>query len=956
MQEISYSGSHNPVFEERGDQFTAPADEREDADGEKSGEDCSGNETNTIVKLQHDLNSDNTVSKICTEHPTPLQEESGACINSDTEIPAKDRHVVESLDSIKRELYLIGLSRDLLQSKLDEQTASSTELLSELMHCKSDLLDAIDVKEKVDLQLARAIEEIDLCNTRCDKLETELEMSKERLEIAVSQLGALESENTSIKQENEKLKIMRESLSGENDKLSTELLAEKERLVQLESNLKETVTCLERLVEENILLSSSFNLHRSILVEADESSTNLPNFPFPSRNNSSLNVQIDESKDILGNLKSSIESMHGRSAMFKKRGGISNLIKSYESQVTQAGTIVSDDVVSAEISQDPYDIAVQFLGSLEKALNQMELDLMNTNDQYEGEKVGENLKENYAAIKEKIDGLSIIFHTYQDKIDHLQEQFTSVQKGADDEVVRLLGQLEELQNEANDRLQKIQEERDGMVNAVSGAILRFNSSVGLSAVDKLSPDSIDVSTGLSSLVDFAVQFIETLRVENSMLQNRNKISSELIRKMYDKLQNVINYSEHGAGEIISNVEDLELISNSYEGLMKHVQQLVDEGAGLLTMKKELETALACKSREAEELSVKYKSLSENLNDFCLIKGDLESILMGKNLMLEELYVRCLALANKMQDSEVADAASGDREKELLNSILPQLELSIASYLERHDQELAQIDLSKKYLYEASVMTDISPDKWALPLHLLLNSHLLPKLSEMRESMDLLSGSNIEIQTDIQVLRDSLKEMEVSNRKSQLELNQKRTELELSEQRLSSVKEKLGIAVSKGKGLIVQRDGLKQSLQEKSSELERCMQLLTEAENKLKSYEEADRIEALESELSYIRDSYNVLRDSFLIKDSVIQRIEEVLEDLDFPEEFHARDIAEKVEVLSRMAVQSGNSSSMQGGSSVQIELPQESSYVGSDEVKSRYCNFLSYTRISEHEILGANLV
>jgi golgin subfamily B member 1 len=942
MQELSYSGSENPIFEEeRGDQFTAPDEEREDADGERSGEDCSGNETSTTEKLQHDLNSVNIVSKICIEHPASLQEESDACINSETEIPAKDRYVVESLESIKRELYLIGLSRDLLQNKLDEQTASSTKLLSELMHCKSDLLDAINAKEKVELQLAHAVEEIDLCNMRCGKLETELDMSKERLEIAVSQLGALESENTSIKQENEKLKIMRESLSRENDELSTELLAEKERLVRLESNLKETGNCLERLVEENILISSSFNLQRSILVEDDESSTNsnLPNFPFPSRNKSSLNVRIEESKEILGNLKSSIESTRDRSAKLKKRGGISNLIKAYESQVTQAGTIVSDDVVSAEISQDPYDITVQFVGSLEKALNQMELDLMNTNDQYEGEKAGENLKKDYTAIKEKIDGLFVIFHTYQAKIDHLQEQFVSVQKGADDEAVRLLGKLEELQNEANDRLQKIQEERDGMVNAVSGAILRFNSSVGLSAMDKLTPDGIDMSTSLSSLVDFAVQSIETLRVENSMLQNRNEISSELIRKMYDKLQNAINYSEHGEVEIISNVEDLQLISNSYEGLMKHVQRLVDEDASLLTKKKELETALACKSKEAEELSVKCKSLSENLNDFCLIKGDLESILMGKNLMLEELYVRCLALANIMQDSEVADAASGDREKELLNSILPQLESSIASYLERHAQEHAQIDLSKKYLYEANVMTDIFPDEWALPLHLLLNSHLLPKLSEMRESMDLLNGSNIELQTDIQVLRDSLKEMEVSIRQSQLELNQKTTELELSEQRLSSVKEKLGIAVSKGKGLIVQRDSLKQSLLEKSSELERCMQRLTEAENKLKSYGEADRIEALESELSYIRDSYNVLRDSFLIKDSAIQRIEEVLEDLDFPEEFHARDIAEKVEVLSRMAVQSGNSSSMQGESSMQIELPQESSDAGSDEMKGRYCNF-----------------
>ncbi|KAJ1698239.1 hypothetical protein LUZ63_006751 [Rhynchospora breviuscula] len=960
-KEISYSGSENPIHEEERENWSTCAEEREEADGERIGEVCSRNETSASEILQHDLNPDNVISTIYTEHPTSLEEESGVCINRETEISAKGTQVEESLESIKRELYLMGLSRDLLQSKLDEETTSSTELSKELMQCKSELLDVMRAKEEVGLQLARARHDIDLCNSKCEKLETELGISKEKLENAFSQLEALESENASIKQEREELEGVKDILSRENNKLSTELLAQKERLVQLESCIKETGTCVERLVEENIYLSSSFNLHRSILIEADENSTTLPKLPSTCPNYSTLNVHIEESKNILGNLRSSIESMRGRSISFNKRGGITNLIKAYESQVTQVGTVASDEVVSAEASEGPYEISVQFVGSLERALNQMKLDLMNTNDQYEGGNAVENSKEDCTAIKEKIDGLSVIFNTYQDKIDNLHEQFSSVQKEADDEAARLLGQLEELQNETNGRFQKLGEERDSMVSAVSEAILRFNSCMGLSVPDKLSPDSTDVGPILFTLVDSAVQSIERLRMENSTLQNRNEISFGLIRQMHDKLQNTINYSEHVAGEIMSSEGDLELISNSYEALIEHVQVLVEEGAGLLSMKKELESALTLKSKEAEEFSVKCSSLSENLNDFCLIKKDLESILMGKNLVLEELHVRCLALANKMREcEEVADVASGDRENELLNSILPQLESSVALSLEKHDQELAEIDLSKKYLYEANAMPDISPEKWALPLHILLSSHLLPKLSEMRERMDLLSGSNIELQTEIQVLRDSLKEMEVSVRQSQLELNQKTTELVQSEQRLSSVKEKLGIAVSKGKGLIVQRDSLKQSLQEKSSELERCMQQLMEAEDKLKSYGEADRIEALESELSYIRNSYNVLRDSFLIKDSVIQRIEEVLEELDFPEEFHARDIAEKVEVLSRMAVPSWNSSSMQVESPVQVELPQESSDAGNDEInryatlERKFCEVAEHNNILEQSLLERN--
>ena len=55
--------------------------------------------------------------------------------------------------------------------------------------------------------------------------------------------------------------------------------------------------------------------------------------------------------------------------------------------------------------------------------------------------------------------------------------------------------------------------------------------------------------------------------------------------------------------------------------------------------------------------------------------------------------------------------------------------------------------------------------------------------------------------------------------------EKATELEQSKQRVSSVIEKLSIAVAKGKGLIVQRETLKQSLAKMFNELERCSQEL-----------------------------------------------------------------------------------------------------------------------------------
>ncbi|KAI5059780.1 hypothetical protein GOP47_0026099 [Adiantum capillus-veneris] len=134
-------------------------------------------------------------------------------------------------------------------------------------------------------------------------------------------------------------------------------------------------------------------------------------------------------------------------------------------------------------------------------------------------------------------------------------------------------------------------------------------------------------------------------------------------------------------------------------------------------------------------------------------------------------------------------------------------------------------------------------------------------------------------------------------------------LQEAEQKALGVRERLSLAVTKGKGLIQQRDNLKQLLAEKTAELETLalsyqqdlhakIVALNEAESKAKLHSEAgERVEALESELSYIRNSANALRESFLQKDAVLQKIEELLEDASLPVELQIKDTCEKVEWL-----------------------------------------------------------
>ncbi|XP_051137589.1 trans-Golgi network-localized SYP41-interacting protein 1 isoform X2 [Andrographis paniculata] len=192
-------------------------------------------------------------------------------------------------------------------------------------------------------------------------------------------------------------------------------------------------------------------------------------------------------------------------------------------------------------------------------------------------------------------------------------------------------------------------------------------------------------------------------------------------------------------------------------------------------------------------------------------------------------------------------------------------------------------------------------------HLSLSKSLEMQFSGLQGQVDQLHLVLVQYENENLVLKDSLKSTGMDIVDLNTKLKEKIAELEQSEQRVLSVREKLSRAVTKGKGLISKRDSLEQSLAETSKELDKCTQELSskdaklhELETKLRVYSEAgERMEALESELSYIRNSATALRESFLLKDSVLQRIEEILEDIELPEHFHLKSTIEKVEWLAK---------------------------------------------------------
>ncbi|GMH31093.1 hypothetical protein Nepgr_032936 [Nepenthes gracilis] len=103
-----------------------------------------------------------------------------------------------------------------------------------------------------------------------------------------------------------------------------------------------------------------------------------------------------------------------------------------------------------------------------------------------------------------------------------------------------------------------------------------------------------------------------------------------------------------------------------------------------------------------------------------------------------------------------------------------------------------------------------------------------------------------------------------------ELERIKAELDQEKSRYSNTKEKLSLAVTKGKALVQQRDSLKQSLANKTGELDKCLTMLQE---KSCAVEAAESIKEV---LVKNQISAALLQEMLTQRDTMLEKIEEIL--------------------------------------------------------------------------------
>ncbi|XXG58041.1 hypothetical protein AAC387_Pa04g0451 [Persea americana] len=887
------------------------------------------------------------------ESNASISEEFAQCRSQVWAMTTRNEELEKRCLSARKEIDELSAKSYEFQNKWKQSQEEVTPLLAELASCKS-LLEASQM-ENANLtgNLLSATEEQKTLEVEKEyftkenmKLSADLLQHKENLVMAHDKQVQLEAY---VKEE----MMFVEQLTEENIYLSSSLELHKDimkeavdKYRQLYSDAAGAGCQPEKVIEDSQFRDENFDggvavsgqvesvpvLHLQGYLVSDIETKDFDD----SDGLFALKVHLEEVEKMVQKLEKDIHELQTHSVSSNRAGskvtspGISKLIQAFESKVHQEETASDEVPQTEERSADPFLSAREQTANLRAMLKQLDLDAEKANEllkreqdstrlatvslsevqaEYESQKAQNNI------LVAKNDSMVEKLAKYEKTVDGLLNQFNELQQNADERACLISHQVVNLQKEVDDNTSILEHQRNSLLSAISEAVEKLDTQIELLAPTALTcSNNSDVGSRITVSVDAATKTIQGLhdkleaayldheRISNSYeelnqkfmdIHGKNEVAIGLLDKIYSSLRKLVNESH---GNMLHSVVDvksealLDLVSSDGEVLMAQLQELLNERQHFQSLKNRLESELMKTTQDLEEWSKRCLDLSAKVEE-------------NKNNANSEVIAKLVEDVEGVIQPEVVAV---DSEK----PPVIHLEALVGCLLQKYKEASEQVSLSKHCLQEYVSRPITSAEDSTVLLHILLREEFGSKvleLKELQEKINQLQSLNLEQEDEIRFLKESLSKIEEALEVVRSELQAKGTELEQSEQRLSSVREKLGIAVSKGKGLIVQRDSLKQSLAEKSSELDRYLQdlqsknsIIHDLEVKLKMFSESgERVEALESELSYIRNSATALRESFLLKDSVLQRIEEILENLELPEHFHSRDTIEKIEWLAR---------------------------------------------------------
>ncbi|CAI9779378.1 unnamed protein product [Fraxinus pennsylvanica] len=166
-----------------------------------------------------------------------------------------------------------------------------------------------------------------------------------------------------------------------------------------------------------------------------------------------------------------------------------------------------------------------------------------------------------------------------------------------------------------------------------------------------------------------------------------------------------------------------------------------------------------------------------------------------------------------------------------------------------------------------------------------------KLLELKRNEEYLYQNLMNLKVENRKLVEHIDKQNLTVENANAEIGRLSALVEQEKMKCANTKEKLNLAVTKGKSLVQHRDSLKQLLAEKTSQLENCLIELQEKSSALVAAEQCKYLLASSENLA------TSLWESLVQKDTILQKCGEILSGADVMEELQSIDFVEKFKCL-----------------------------------------------------------
>lgn len=406
-------------------------------------------------------------------------------------------------------------------------------------------------------------------------------------------------------------------------------------------------------------------------------------------------------------------------------------------------------------------------------------------------------------------------------------------------------------------------------------------SDSLQTVSVITKELEDAQILVNSLQDSLTQKNKVLQEIEEIVQNADSKEDFLAMEVVDKIKWFVNhkhkldaimleskkfkdaFSSIDMPETISSAElgpQIQWLVKSFAQAKEDIVKLQDDINGAMTSVGSHESDLSEAHREIERLSATIFELNQGKDEIQAAHNDLKSKYEKIVEKLASIFPENDGLTKELapQFAMLNDQQSLDAETLIENYVTVIGERMKTSLTQRQKFEQMQTLLYIKCL-EHMIYENILEE-------------------EIINRSDTVSISN-------ELRRASEEIITLRNEKEAL-----RKELERVEEKSSLIREKLSLAVKKGKGLVQEREGFKQSLDQKNTEIGKLKLELQRQESAIAEYKQQieslsaypEHIQKLESDLASLKDLKEQSETNLLESNKMMQMLVQCIEDISLP--------------------------------------------------------------------------